>query len=130
MSPEAASYLEKAREDLEDATKVAAIGLPKLAARCAYYAAFHAAEAFIVEKTGRIAKTHSGVRSELMRLANEMTSVDRSLPKFLAKAYLFKEMSDYAVGPGIMLTPQDADAAIVEARRFIDAISGFLSAAK
>ena len=43
MTPEAADYLSKARDDLNDARKVAAIGLAKMAARAAYYAAFHAA---------------------------------------------------------------------------------------
>ena len=53
MTPEAADYLRKAREDLSDARKVAAIGLAKVAARAAYYTAFHTAEAFIVERTGQ-----------------------------------------------------------------------------
>jgi len=43
VKAEAADFLEKAREDLSDAHKIAAIGLAKVAARCAYYAAFHAA---------------------------------------------------------------------------------------
>jgi hypothetical protein len=38
-------YLAKARSDLADAKKVVAIGLEKVAARSAHYAAFHAAEA-------------------------------------------------------------------------------------
>jgi uncharacterized protein (UPF0332 family) len=43
VTPEATDYLSKARDDLNDARKVAAIGLAKVAARSAYYAAFHAA---------------------------------------------------------------------------------------
>ena len=69
MTPEAAKYLEKAEEDLTEARQIAAMSLAKVAARSAYYAAFHAAEAYIVEKTGRVAKTHSGVRTEFSRLA-------------------------------------------------------------
>jgi len=95
VRPEAADYLEKARNDLEDARKVAAIGLAKIAARTAYYAAFHAAEALIVERTGKIAKTHSGVRAEFARLARETTQIDMYFAKFLTKAYLYKEISDY-----------------------------------
>lgn len=89
MKTEAADYLDKAREDLDDARKIAAIGLAKVAARCAYYAAFHAAEALIVERAGKIVKTHSGVRAEFARLAKETPEIDRSLPKFLAKAYIY-----------------------------------------
>ncbi|WP_159729682.1 HEPN domain-containing protein [Methylosinus sp. Ce-a6] len=59
MKAEAADFLDKAREDLSDARKIASIGLAKVAARCAYYAAFHAAEAFIVESTGAIHRSHN-----------------------------------------------------------------------
>ena len=71
MTPEAANYLAKAREDLSDARQIAGIGLATVAARSAYYAAFHAAEALIVEKIGKIAKSHSGVRTEFARLAKD-----------------------------------------------------------
>jgi uncharacterized protein (UPF0332 family) len=87
VTPEAADYLSKARDDLNDARKIAAIGLAKVAARAAYYSAFHAAEAFIVERTGKIAKTHSGVRSEFARLARGMPEIDKAFSIFLAKAY-------------------------------------------
>ena len=63
MMPEAADYLEKAQGDLADARKVSGIGLATVAARPAYFAAFHAAEAFIIERSGKVAKTHSGVRA-------------------------------------------------------------------
>ena len=62
MMPEAAYYLSKARDDLDEARKIAAIGFAAAVARSAYYAAFHAAQAFIIDRTGKIAKTHSGVR--------------------------------------------------------------------
>jgi uncharacterized protein (UPF0332 family) len=60
VTPEAKDYLDKARDDLDDARKIVAIHLATVAARSAYYAAFHAAEA----RTGKIAKTHSGVRTD------------------------------------------------------------------
>jgi hypothetical protein len=41
----------------------------RLAAREAYFAAFHAAEAYIFEHTGKVASTPRGVRSEFARLA-------------------------------------------------------------
>jgi len=66
--------LKKARDQLDEARKIAGIGLAKAAARSAYYAALHAAQSFIVERTGRIAKTHSGVRSVFARLAKETRS--------------------------------------------------------
>ncbi len=126
MKPEAADYLDKARNDLEDARKIAMIGLARVAARCAYYAAFHASEAFIVENTGKIAKTHSGVRAEFARLAKDMPEIDKSFPKFLAKAYLYKEISDYGVGPGAGVTMADANDAITNATQFVDAMAALL----
>jgi hypothetical protein len=65
VTPEAADYLSKARDDLNDTRKIAAIGLAKVAARSAYYAAFHAAEAFIVERTGKIARPTLGFARNL-----------------------------------------------------------------
>jgi uncharacterized protein (UPF0332 family) len=87
VTPEAADYLDKARDSLDEARKIGVIGLARVAARAAYYAAFHTAEAFIVERTGKIAKTHSGVRSEFARLARKMPEIDRAYSIFLAKAY-------------------------------------------
>lgn len=71
MTPEAADYLEKARGDLADARKAAGIGLATVAARLAYFAAFHAAETFVIQRSGKVAKTHSGVRAEFARLLKD-----------------------------------------------------------
>ena len=64
MREEATLYLERARWHLANARTIAAVGIPEVAAREAYYAAFHAAEAYIFELTGKIAKTHKGVHGE------------------------------------------------------------------
>jgi uncharacterized protein (UPF0332 family) len=126
VKPEAADYLSKARDDLNDARKIAAIGLGKVAARSAYYAAFHAAEAFIVEQTGKIAKTHTGLRTEFARLAKGVPEIDRAFSIFLAQAYKYKEISDYGVGPGAIITMAEADEAAKTAARFIDCIAALL----
>jgi uncharacterized protein (UPF0332 family) len=55
MKAETADYLAKART--------------ALAACEAYLAVFHAADAYIFEQTGKVAKTHRAVRSEFARLA-------------------------------------------------------------
>jgi hypothetical protein len=47
MTPEAKNYLDKAREHLDEAGKIAAIGLAKAAARSAHYATLHTAQACI-----------------------------------------------------------------------------------
>jgi uncharacterized protein (UPF0332 family) len=79
MKPEAWDYLATARQDLSEARQIIAIALAKVAARSAYYAAFHAAEAFIFEKTGRIAKTHRGVRTEFARLTKDDPRIAKTL---------------------------------------------------
>lgn len=56
MTPEVTAYLVKAAEDLADARKIMTIPLPKAGARSAYYVAFHATEALLLARTGRIVK--------------------------------------------------------------------------
>lgn len=127
MTPEAKDYLDKAREHLDDARKIAGIGVARAAARSAYYAAFHTAEAFIVERTGKIAKTHSGVRSEFARLAKDTPDIGKSFPAFLALAYKYKEIGDYGVGHGANVTMTEANDAIATAGRFIECVAMLLA---
>jgi uncharacterized protein (UPF0332 family) len=76
VTPEALQSLEIARQHLAAAD--ASIGAPFafVAAREAYLAGYHPAMAFVVEKTGRAAKTHSGLRSEFARLARSEPRID------------------------------------------------------
>ena len=80
MKPETADYLTKARATLADAQVIAALPLPHIAAREAYLAVFHAAETYIFEQTGKVAKTHRGVRSEFSRLAIAEPRIPRHAP--------------------------------------------------
>jgi uncharacterized protein (UPF0332 family) len=61
--------------------------LPHVAAREAYLAVFHAAEAYIFEQTGKVAKTHRGVRSEFARLAKAEQRIGRDLVTFLGASW-------------------------------------------
>jgi uncharacterized protein (UPF0332 family) len=128
LTPEAIDYLAKAQGDLSDARKVIAIGLATIAARSAYYAAFHAAEAFIIERTSKVAKSHSGVRSEFSRLAKDTPDLDRSFSTFLAKAYSYKEIGDYRVGQGAVVSEAEAKDAIEAAAHFVERITAMLTA--
>lgn len=128
MTPEAKDYLAKAAEDLTDARKMISIGLAKPAARNAYYVAFHAAEALLVARTGRIAKTHAGIRTALAEVLRGGTDDDRDLLSFLARAYKYKELSDYSVGLTARITPEEAMAVIEGGERFLDRVSGMLAA--
>lgn len=126
MKPESAAYLAKAHECLDAATKIAAAGLPQVAAKEAYLAAYHAAQALVFERTGQVVKSHSGMRSVFARLAREETRIDRALTSFLARAYKFKEVADYAVGPQAAVTTEEARELTASAGRFIEAIAALL----
>lgn len=126
MKPETREHVSKARDDLDDAVAIMSIGLAKISARSAYYAAFHAAEALIFEFTGKIAKTHSGVRSELARLMPELPGINRNFLVFLAQAYKFKEISDYGVGDAAVVSDDEARTAIDEAAVLIEQVTALL----
>lgn len=126
MKPESSSYLAKAREDLGEARQIAAIGLAKAAARAAYYAAFHAAEALILERTGKVAKSHSGVRSEFARIVRPDADSGKAMTAFLAQTYKYKEIGDYGIGASAVVTIIDADAAIRSAEGFVDYVERML----
>jgi uncharacterized protein (UPF0332 family) len=128
MKAETADYLAKARATLADAQQIATLPLPHVAAREAYLALFHAAEAYIFEQTAKIAKTHRGVRSEFARLARAEPRIGRDLVTFLGTAYQFKARADYAVGSLVTpITSAEAAAAIASTTRFINTIAQLLA---
>ncbi len=126
MKPETRKFLAKAQGDLAEAKKIAAIELANVAARSAYHTAFHAAEGFIFERTGKVAKTHSGVRSEFARLTKQSPEIGRAFAAFLAEGYKFKEISDYNVDQAQSVTIDEAAAAIANAEHFVAGIAAFL----
>ena len=129
MTPEAADYLGKARRCLDEAKQIEALmSLHRIVAREAYFAAYHAAAAYVFERTGKTAKTHSGLRSEFSRLARHEPRIGREYLAFLAEAYEFKSLADYAIGSGSRaITAQDASSAIETAERLIACIVALLS---
>lgn len=118
----------RAREDLRDARRVAALPIARVAARSAYDAMFHAAEALIFERTGRAAKTHSGVRSLFAQSTKALPSPDRDLAGALARTYEHKELADYGTDPGRVITDQIASEAIDAAQHFIGRVAALLAA--
>jgi uncharacterized protein (UPF0332 family) len=121
VKPEAADYLGKARHCLAGAKTIVAAAVPDVAAREAYLAVFHAAEAYIFECTGKAAKTHRGVGSQFNRLAQHEPRVSRDLLTFVDEGYQFKAIADYGIGSAIdAISADDATSAIDTAERFID----------
>jgi uncharacterized protein (UPF0332 family) len=123
VTPEAGTFLAKARQLLAEAHAVAGIGLAEAAGRAAYLAAFHAAQALIFDRTGKIAKSHGGVRSEFARLVKGNEQVDPAFSAFLAQAYRFKSVADYGVGIEPAISLEEAEQAIETAGHLIECVS-------
>jgi uncharacterized protein (UPF0332 family) len=117
------AYIVKAHHSLDEARAVADIKLFEAAGLAAY----HAAQAYILAHTYKVAKTHSGVRSEFARVAKDDPRIERKLAAFLAQAYNLKVIADYAVGSDIQLSAMEAAEAIEGATRFVEAVERTLS---
>jgi uncharacterized protein (UPF0332 family) len=127
LTPEATGYLDKARQCLGYARINLGVELGNDAGRNAYLAAFHAAQAFIFERTGKVAKTHQGVHTEFNRLAKEDTRIGRELRRFLPQAYNLKAVADYEMGTDSVVPLDRAAAAIESAGRFVETIAELCS---
>jgi len=88
--------------------------------------AFHAAQALIVERTNRAAKTHRGVHGQFLRLVAGDWRVDPELRRFLSKGYKLKAIADYETGPDAVVPLEEAATAIETADRFIRTIAELL----
>lgn len=129
MRAETEAHLRKARAVLAGAAKIIAIELPEIAAREAYLAAFHAAQALISERTGKSPKTHSGVRSEFSKLAQNEPVIERETVRFLTTAYRYKEVADYFLDTDVKaITQAEAEAAVARASSFVESIGEVLGA--
>ena len=127
MKPETAHYLAKAREDLADAVAIAAIGLVKVAARSAYYAMFHAAEAYVYERSGKAVKTHSGLRSEFARASIDDPVINRGLIAFLAQSYKYKELADYDIGDAASISRTEVEDVIARASALVSEVEAAIA---
>ena len=89
------------------------------AGRTDYLAGFHAAQAWISERTGRAVKTHRGVQAELHRLTKDDPRLDNEPRAFLGRAYNLKAIADHEIGPGSEVSPELAAEAVEAARHFV-----------
>jgi uncharacterized protein (UPF0332 family) len=122
VTPEAAQSLEIARQHLAAADASIGVPIAFVAAREAYLAGYHAAMAYVLERTGKAAKTHSGLRSEFARLARTESRIDTKFVGFLARAYTLKSAADYGVDPLAAISLAQAREAAEMARQFVDVI--------
>jgi uncharacterized protein (UPF0332 family) len=125
LKAETAQYLEKARQCLADAEKLRAF-VPRIAGREAYLAAFHAAEALLYERSGRIAKTHRGLRAQFALVARDDPRIEQEQLEFLGRAYELKSFADYGTGDEATISAETAAAAVATAARFVSRIAAIL----
>lgn len=114
-------HLEIAGRNLASARYLLTGGFYEQAGRDAYLAAFHAAQAFIVLRTGKEPKTHGGTRSEFARLARDEAEIPRCYTTFLANAYELKTLADYEGGEHV--SKEEADQAIETASDLVNLIA-------
>jgi uncharacterized protein (UPF0332 family) len=126
MTPETTVFMVAAERALANANRILAINIADQAARLAYYAQFHAAQALIFERTAKNAKTHKGVDSQFHRLA-KLEPILNGLAGQLSGAYRFKEAADYDADAAASITEVDARDAIATAERFVAVIARVLA---
>ena len=119
MKPESARFVEQANIVLARADVMLNVSLNEDAAREAYLASFHVAQAYIFERTDKTFKTHHGAQREFFRLTKDDARTDQDLRRFLSQSYEFKSIADYFSGPNPVTLPEDAAEAIATAKRFV-----------
>jgi uncharacterized protein (UPF0332 family) len=116
-----------ARKTLAFARAVLSEEYADKAGREAYLAGFQAALAFILDRTGKVPKTHSGTRSEFSRLARDEPRFAREQLAFLGWTYGLKATADYGAEQPVSLG--DAERAICEAANLIEVVAALLPGA-
>jgi uncharacterized protein (UPF0332 family) len=127
VTPEAKEHFDKARQCLSRARTILAAGVGEDAGCNAYLAAFHAAQALIVERTGEDAKTHKGVHTQFARLTRNESRLGRELREFRVQAYDIKSVADYGIGPDTDVPLERAAPAIDTAEQFVNRVAELLT---
>lgn len=127
MKPETAAYFASARELVRRAPALLKGEFTDEAARAAYMASFHAAQALIFERENRVLKTHRGVHSEFVQIVRDDPRFADGLRGFLGRAYSLKAVADYQSGPGAKISFARASDAVATAQRFVEAVERALA---
>ena len=109
MKPESAAFLQQQADImLKRADLMLSVGLNEDAAREAYLACFHVAQAYIFERTAKASKSHHGVQTEFFRLSKDDPRTNTGLRRFLSQSYEFKSVADYGTGPDAVTSAEEA----------------------
>ena len=105
MKLEAALHLQKANNLLDVSQRLVRDAYFNDAARDAYLAVYHAAQAYIIKHAGKAAKTHNGAHSQFAQLATVEPRSDQGMRQLLPDAYSMKAVADYEFGEGADIPP-------------------------
>jgi uncharacterized protein (UPF0332 family) len=127
VTPQAARFLDKSRQLLDQAETMLRVGLNEAAGRTAYLAGYHAGQAFIFERIGKGLTTHAGVQTEFLKLTKDDPRVDRELRSFLSSTYNLKAIADYETGPGSVISAERAARAVEAGKHFVAHVAGLVT---
>jgi len=116
---EVAALWRRAEESLAAAEGLLRNGFPDFAASRSYYAVFYAASALHLS-AGRRFRKHSGVIAHIHRDYVREGRLPPEIGRILSELADLRDVGDYGVM--VHVEPDDAEAAIARARRFLDAL--------
>lgn len=119
-SEEIAVHLQRARSPLQAARTLVWSGYSDYAASRAYYAAFYAATALLVQEGLSFGK-HSGVVAAIHQRFVKTGTLDAKHGRNLNWLFGLRTTGDY--GGATHVSPEDAEAAIDAAQDFCDAVA-------
>lgn len=120
---EIAANLERAEKSIQAATELAASGFYDFAASRAYYAAFYAATAVLLDE-GLEFSRHSGVIASIHQRLVKTGKLDKEQGKELNWLFELRNVGDYGVT--IHVSQQDAERAVQVAESFLRVIKSLL----
>lgn len=124
MRTESKKLLDRAHQSLESARHSLDADFVNQAMSAAYYAIFHAATAAINEE-GLAAKSHSGTRTLFSKTYIATGRVAKDLSGVYQTRMKERHRADYAAEPGFSFA--DAEQALAQAERFVEAVEGALN---
>jgi uncharacterized protein (UPF0332 family) len=123
---EIAANIERAEQSLAAARELAARGFPDFAASRAYYTAFYASTAALLNEGIELSK-HSGVIASVHQRLVKTGKMDKEQGRGLNWLFELRSVGDYGVT--VHVSPEDAERAIHVAEDFLRGIRSWLAGA-
>lgn len=114
--------LERSREELRAARLLAQAGFAAQAVSRAYYAAFFAAQEALLS-LGETRSKHSGVVAAFGRIFVRERGFDEETGRILRSLFERRNEADYG---GVEVPAPEAETAVLDAERFVEAVDGWL----